>query len=450
MSKFSYFKIFSYIFVFIIFIWFKCWAYSDIYVDKKFKFQFDLLENDWEEVSPIGRQYCRFINKKAKSTILINIGRILKTQYKPIKEEAIRWLNRFEEKRDLEDLKKEAEGWIKIDGHDAYWMIYHFYRNDRRIKEKIIRVDFNQRFYQFRLVSRYNYFYEAVKVFDEWVGSVKFLRENTIEEIKEVPPLEVNKLAGWYDKQYALVVGIDKYKNTNIDRLQNAVNDALSVSKMFGKLGFKVNALYDEMATKSEILSYFSEILSKTDRNDCFLFYFAGHGQGFTLGNEERIGYILPYDANLNLIEKNIVLFDTEAIPINTIKKYSKNMKAKHVALLFDSCFSGLAMKRGLIITKNIDIEYYNDLLNRKAINILTAGDDQPVSDGTGHSPFTRAILEGLVNKGLDINDRDGYATFNQLAIYVKEKVEKATGRRQRPQFDNLSTEDGDFIFKLR
>jgi hypothetical protein len=30
-----------------------------------------------------------------------------------------------------------------------------------------------------------------------------------------------------------------------------------------------------------------------------------------------------------------------------------------------------------------------NDLLRRRTINILTAGDDQPVSDGSGHSPFT-------------------------------------------------------------
>ena len=71
------------------------------------------------------------------------------------------------------------------------------------------------------------------------------------------------------------------------------------------------------------------------------------------------------------------------------------------------------------------------------------------MSDGTGHSPFTRALLQGVDHKGIDIIDRDGYVTFSQVATYVKEKVEKATGRRQRPQFDNLSFEDGDFIFML-
>jgi len=125
-------------------------------------------------------------------------------------------------------------------------------------------------------------------------------------------------------------------------------------------------------------------------------------------------------------------------------------MKSKHVALLLDSCFSGLAMDRALPFAGPVEVDYYNDLLERKAINILTAGDDQPVSDGTGHSPFARALLEGLGRRGIDLHDRDGYATFDQLCIYVKEKVEKATGRKQRPQFGNFSQEDGNLIFKLK
>lgn len=262
-------------------------------------------------------------------------------------------------------------------------------------------------------------------------------------------PKESPGLRGWYEKQYAIVVGIDQYHNKTIDSLQNAVNDARSVSKLLTKMDFELVELYDNRATKKQIIQSFSMITKNIKRNDSFVFYFAGHGQGFTLENGERVGYIIPYDADVSLIHKDIIEFDTEAIPLNTIKKYSKNIKAKHIALLFDSCFSGLAMKRSLPSLKKVDIEYYNDLLSRRVINILTAGDDQPVSDGSGHSPFTRAILNGLGKKGLDINDRDGLATFSQLAVYVKEKVGKATGRRQRPQFDNLSMEDGDFIFKL-
>lgn len=261
---------------------------------------------------------------------------------------------------------------------------------------------------------------------------------------------DVNQLLGWYKRQYALVIGIDRYQSQDVEKLQNAVSDAKSMGKMFRRMGFEVVELYNEAAERARILRSFSTITKNLRQPDSFVFYFAGHGQGFTLANGERVGYILPHDAQVSLKEVDIIQYDSECIPISTIKKYSKNMKAKHIALIFDSCFSGLAMKRSVMNVGNVDIEYYNDLLSRKVINILTAGDDQPVSDGTKHSPFTMAILEGLERKSLDINDRDGYVTFNQLSVYVKEKVEKATGRRQRPQFDNLSLEDGDFIFKVR
>jgi uncharacterized caspase-like protein/galactitol-specific phosphotransferase system IIB component len=256
-------------------------------------------------------------------------------------------------------------------------------------------------------------------------------------------------LKGWYENQFAIVIGIDRYHNEQLETLQNAVNDARAISDMLKRLGFDMLELYNREATKRNIINAISQISRQTKNNDSHIFYFAGHGKGFTLENGERVGYILPYDTNLSIYENDIIAYDDEAIPLSTIKKYAKNMKAKHIALIFDSCFSGLAMKRGIELAKKINIEYYNDLLSRKAINILTAGDDQPVSDGTGHSPFTRALLLGLDQKGIDIIDRDGYVTFSQVATYVKEKVEKATGRRQRPQFDNLSFEDGDFIFML-
>jgi uncharacterized protein len=258
-----------------------------------------------------------------------------------------------------------------------------------------------------------------------------------------------NKLSRWYTKQNALVVGIDRYRSNDIDKLENAVNDAKAVTNILKNMGFNVTELYDSEATKTAILSSFRNIQRYSKYNDSFIFYFAGHGQGITLENKEQIGYIIPYDANISLRHSDLMEYETEAIKLNEIKLYCKNMRTKHVALLLDSCFSGLAMKRSLPKTNKMDFEYYNDLLSRKAINILTAGDDQPVSDGTDHSPFTRAILNGLGKGNLDLYDRDGYATFSELAVYVKGKVEKATYRRQRPQFDNLSEDDGDFVFKF-
>ena len=65
----------------------------------------------------------------------------------------------------------------------------------------------------------------------------------------------------------------------------------------------------------------------------------------------------------------------------HVLKWCANDVKSKHIALLLDSCFSGLALKRSLAQAKEMNFDYYNDLLSRKSINILTAGDDQPVSD---------------------------------------------------------------------
>ena len=86
----------------------------------------------------------------------------------------------------------------------------------------------------------------------------------------------------------------------------------------------------------------------------------------------------------------------------------------------------------------------FKELLAKKSINILTAGDDQPVSDGSNHSPFTEALLD-LLDSHID---KDGYIRFSTLADYIQKYVMKKTKEQQKPQYKNESL-DGDFIFKL-
>jgi hypothetical protein len=89
--------------------------------------------------------------------------------------------------------------------------------------------------------------------------------------------------------------------------------------------------------------------------------------------------------------------------------------------------------------------QLFKELLTKKSINILTAGDDQPVSDGSNHSPFTQALLNVLDS---NIN-KDGYIRFTTLADYIQKYVANKTKEQQKPQYKNESLENGDFIFKL-
>jgi len=291
---------------------------------------------------------------------------------------------------------------------------------------------------------------EGIWANDKLVNPMPIESAGTTTSLQVASVAGDGELRGWYRRQYAIVVGIDRYKNQEIDVLKNAENDAKAIAQMFREIGFEVIELYGDNATRQNIIDRIGQIQKQVQKDDSFLFYFAGHGQGVTLESKSKEGYIIPYDSMTNLEQPDLIQYDEESLSLQRLRNYMMNMKAKHVAMLLDSCFAGLAMKRGVAEMVKPDLEYYNDILSRKAMDILTAGDDEPVSDGSGHSPFTQALLNGLGKRGVDINGRNGYCTFKQLAVYVKEKVERATGRRQRPQFDNLSQEDGDFIFKLK
>nr|MCH9741287.1 caspase family protein [Campylobacterota bacterium] len=290
-------------------------------------------------------------------------------------------------------------------------------------------------------------------------------------------PSSNSGVSSWYRKQYAVVVGINHYKKPSIPRLNNAVEDARSVAAILKEQGFSIIELYNENATKQRILEAIREIKKTSVEEDSTLFYFAGHGEGISGHNGVREGYLLPYDFSSDLHNPNpdVMYYDKTAISISSLVMYTRDTKAKHIGILLDSCFSGLAMKTQYASkslssdeTQQLDhIAYdtkmrsvrikpttaktpsssnaYQNLLRKKSINILTAGKDQPVSDGSNHSPFTQAILNAL---GQNIN-QSGYIRFTTLANYVMEQVKQKTGHQQEPQYRNDSLEDGDFIFKL-
>ncbi len=259
------------------------------------------------------------------------------------------------------------------------------------------------------------------------------------------------KPVGWYPRQYALIIGIDHYSYMPDQELDNAVNDARAVAEMFKKMGFEVRKLYDRQATRKNIINEISKMKYKAGQNDSFVFYFAGHGQGIKLKSGRKEGYIIPYDADIDLSKpRDVIKHDLETISLNRLRTYSEDIGTKHILLMLDSCFSGLVMSKYRAIPPQVmNPAYYSRLLKYRAINILTAGDAQKVLDGTGHSPFTKWVLKALDEGRADIHDGDGYVTFRQLADYVKDKVKKETGH-QKPQSDNMITDDGEFVFKVK
>jgi len=244
-----------------------------------------------------------------------------------------------------------------------------------------------------------------------------------------------------YENTYALIIGIDNYSNLDFNwQLQYAVKDAKGVAKSM-RDNFEFNdiiELYNERATKNNILQALSNFIT-TKKDDGIFIFFAGHGHTeSTLDGD--LGYIIPHDGSMNKIEmyKNISM--------NELKDFLKPILAKHVFVVVDACYSGtLLTTRGVQEKPEPDLGYLREITKGRVRQVLTAGGKgQQVLDGGpgGHSVFTGYFLQFLENAS-------NYITASQLGYKLPEEVFKAARDRnhnQSPVFGNLLGE-GDFVF---
>lgn len=242
-----------------------------------------------------------------------------------------------------------------------------------------------------------------------------------------------------YDHKVAVVIGINKYNPW--PGLEYAVNDAESVRNKLKKIGYdKIIELYNRQATRTAILRVLGDdLLTMLGPNDSLLVYFAGHGQTETLKDGQEEGYIIPVDGALDN-------YRGTAISMTYIHNMIKKYKAKHVLFAFDSCYSGLGLKRGGG-QKPVDV-FIKNMSQKKVRQILTAGGkDEQASEEKGHGIFTRAFLDALEIRNSGIN-KDGYTLASYLGQFVRKQVGEKTQFKQTPMFGWLDGE-GDFIFEI-
>ncbi len=238
---------------------------------------------------------------------------------------------------------------------------------------------------------------------------------------------------------YALVIGIDKYSSSKWPKLGYAKKDAEAVAYFLRDQNFQVTLIYDELATKTEIISQLQNALApKLREKDRVLFFFAGHGYTETLGGEDH-GYIVPSDGG----ERSATY-----ISMDELHTQSKMMRiSRHQLFIFDSCYGGSFGTRAGFLNPSSPA-YLFELMRRPSREFITAGGkNQQVREDVrcGHGLFTCYLLKALKDGFGDTNN-DGYITFHELAGYI---VPAASDRYQTPSAANLPGHElGEFIFR--
>jgi len=240
-----------------------------------------------------------------------------------------------------------------------------------------------------------------------------------------------------YEQRKALVMGISDYEKW--PKLPNATEDAKEVAASLEKMGFAVTLVLNPNSREMETVLT-DLVYDLGSQKDCaLLFYYAGHGETEIMADRTTLGYIIPTDCPF--LKEDPKGFATHAISMKEIESISLRIKARHVLMLFDSCFSGSIFT--LVRAVPEDISEKSTLPVRQYI---TAGkEDESVPD---KSMFKRCLLLALQGDA-DLTG-DGFITGTELGIYLSEKVVNYTHRQQHPQYGKINNPDldrGDFIF---
>ena len=232
---------------------------------------------------------------------------------------------------------------------------------------------------------------------------------------------------------FALLVGISNFKDSNIAPLSFAHLDALELANLLespragGIPAENVVVLTNQAATRSAIQNAIETHLKpRAGKNDTVLVFIASHGASF--GNK---GYIVAHDSNPEELA-------TTGIPMEDIRQlFSTQLgNVKRLLLYVDVCHAGhigqiepdaRSTNRAAGALDPPDLDVFGMLAAQKTQVAL-----EGFNYGGGHGAFTYFLLRAL-NGAADLN-HDGTVTMDELADYVRDKVQESTAGRQIPK----------------
>ena len=244
---------------------------------------------------------------------------------------------------------------------------------------------------------------------------------------------------GLYKESHALLIGVSNYI-AGWPKLERVPYEIEQVEAVLKKKGFHVVKVMDP--TSVALSEVFEDFINKYgfDENNRLLFFFSGHGHTRKRGKK---GYLVPIDApDPRYDDKGFV---RKAIGMGQILTWSREIEAKHVLFLFDSCFSGTVFKVKALPKIPPHISDVTSRPVRQFISAGSAGEEVPAS-----SVFTPLFIRAVRGEG-DL-DRDGYITGTELGMYLHKKV-LSYNTGQHPQYGKIKDPDldeGDFVFALK
>lgn len=175
-------------------------------------------------------------------------------------------------------------------------------------------------------------------------------------------------------KQFLLLIGINNY--TAWHGLTHPVRDIKEIRDILCEKYYvdTLIELYDEQATKSQIVEVFKNLQKELTVHDSLFIMYSGHGY---YDKASDMGFWIPANAGTDELEQ------TNWLSNNQIRGLIANIGSSHICLVSDSCFAGgiLGITKGGTIPNPSDIPYFNKAYRLTSRQVLTSGAMEKVPD---------------------------------------------------------------------
>jgi hypothetical protein len=288
---------------------------------------------------------------------------------------------------------------------------------------------------------------KELRLSDASAGSKSRVQERVKLEARQqktpptfISPRHIELLRKKHRHAIGIIIGNKQYKGRTPE-VSFAHNDADAIKDyLLNWQGYREGNIIDlRDASQAELMAVFGNRVShegklfnyvRAGKSDVTVFY-SGHG---VPGQKDKRGYLLPVDADPNLIEIN-------GFPIDVLFRNLALVPAKSMSVFLDACFSGDS-PRGMIIRATSGLSVTPKMpANTGQMVVLTAAQgDQYASwdEDAKQGLFTKhllAALKGAADKE-GFGNGDGEVSLAEVQKYLDDEMtyqaRRRYGRRQR------------------
>ncbi len=210
-------------------------------------------------------------------------------------------------------------------------------------------------------------------------------------------------------KQYLAVIAVSRYWQWT--PLASPVKDAQEIRDILLSR-YRIDRLYelyDEQATKANILRLLVSLQQEIESDDSLLILYAGHGH---LDKSSSSGFWIPVNAGTDVYEQQ------NWLPHTQLRGLLANVKAMHLFVIADSCFAGDLILATRSLPDQVNRDFLQKAYSHVCRQVLASGAAEAVPDVSDFAYQLKSVLRRNRNPYLDT-----FTLYNDMRLGVSGSV---------------------------